>query len=400
VLTLEEAAGRMLAAAPAIAGVEELPTEAAVGRILARPVLALVDVPPADNAQMDGYAVRCADLAAGVPAVLPVALRIAAGQAPGVLPAGAAARIFTGAPIPDGCDAVVMQEAAGAVTAGVEIREQPVPGQWIRRRGADITRGSVALAAGQALRAQHLGIAASVGAAHLTVVRRPRVAFFCTGDELTLPGETAAPGRIYNSNRYVLAGLLQALGCEVHDLGIVRDQLAATQRALERAATGADLVLSSGGVSVGEEDHVKAALAALGELQAWRIAIKPGKPLAFGRVGSVPFIGLPGNPVASFVSFVILVRPFLLRCMGASDIRPRAAGVCADFERPADPLRREFLRARLNDSGRLELFPSQNSALLSSVSWADGLVDLPAGEAVVRGQTVRFLPFGELTGPP
>jgi molybdopterin molybdotransferase len=398
-LTLEQASAQMLAAVQPIAGVEELPTAAAGGRVLARPVMALVDVPPVDNAQMDGYAVRCADVPR-VPAVLPVALRIAAGQAPGILPPAAAARIFTGAPIPEGCDAVVMQEAAEARSEGVEIREAPVPGRWIRRRGSDLARGSVALAAGQALRAQHLGIAASVGAAHLTVVRRPRVALFCTGDELATPGEPAAPGRIYNSNRYVLAGLLQALGCEVHDLGIVPDSLAATQRALERAATGADLVLSSGGVSVGEEDHVKAALASMGALQLWQIAIKPGKPLAFGRVGAVPFIGLPGNPVASFVTFVILVRPFLLRCMGVSEVAPRAARLRADFERAADPVRREFLRARLNEQGGLDLYPSQNSALLSSVSWADGLVELPPGTAVVRGQAVRYLSLGELSGPP
>jgi molybdopterin molybdotransferase len=399
VLTLEQAGALMLAAARPIAGVEELATGAAGGRVLARPVNALVDVPPLDNAQMDGYAVRCADLP-GVPATLPVALRIAAGQAPGILPPAAAARIFTGAPIPAGCDAVVMQEATQALGESVVIREAPVAGQWIRRRGSDIALGSVALQAGQALRAQHLGIAASVGAAHLTVVRRPRVALFCTGDELASPGETPAPGRIYNSNRFVLAGLLQALGCEVHDLGIVPDKLAATQLALERAATGADLVLSSGGVSVGEEDHVKAALSSMGELQMWQIAIKPGKPLAFGRVGAVPFIGLPGNPVASFVAFLVLVRPFILRCMGVAAVAPRAASVRADFERAADPVRREFLRARFNDAGGLELFPSQNSALLSSVSWADGLVDLPAATAVVRGQSVRFLSFGELTGPP
>jgi molybdopterin molybdotransferase len=399
VLTLEQAGTLMLAAARPIAGVEELTTGAAGGRVLARPVSALVDVPPLDNAQMDGYAVRCADLP-GVPATLPVALRIAAGQAPGILPAAAAARIFTGAPIPAGCDAVVMQEATQAQGESVVIREAPVVGQWIRRRGSDITLGSVALQAGQALRAQHLGIAASVGAAHLTVVRRPRVALFCTGDELATPGETPAPGRIYNSNRFVLAGLLQALGCEVHDLGIVPDKLAATQLALERAATGADLVLSSGGVSVGEEDHVKAALSSMGELQMWQIAIKPGKPLAFGRIGAVPFIGLPGNPVASFVAFLVLVRPFILRCMGVAAVAPRAASVRADFERAADPVRREFLRARFNDTGGLELFPSQNSALLSSVSWADGLVDLPAATAVVHGQSVRFLSFGELTGPP
>jgi len=295
---------------------------------------------------------------------------------------------------------VVMQEAALAVGDAVTIGEAPRAGQWIRRRGSDIACGVVALKQGQGLRAQQLGIAASVGAAHLTVVRRPRVALFCTGDELATPGETPVPGRIYNSNRYVLSGLLQALGCEVHDLGIVPDRLAATRAALERAAAGADAIVSSGGVSVGEEDHVKAALAAMGELHLWQLAMKPGKPLAFGRVGTVPFLGLPGNPVASFVTFVMLVRPFLLRAMGVEQVHPRAAYVRADFERAPDPVRREFLRVRINDAGGLDAYASQNSALLSSVSWADGLADLPAGTAVMKGQPVRYLPLSELTGPP
>ena len=398
-LSVEQALAQMLAAAKPIAGTEELPTDQAGGRVLARALSSLVDVPPLDNAQMDGYAVRCADIAS-VPARLPVRLRIAAGQMPGELPAGAAARIFTGAAIPAGCDAVVMQESTRADGDAVLILEAPKPEQWIRRRGIDIVRGATALAAGQALRAPQLGIAASVGAARLTLVRRPCVALFSTGDELSMPGEAAAPGRIYNSNRYALCGLLRALGCEVHDLGIVPDKLAATREALERAALGADLVLTSGGVSVGEEDHVKAAVTSLGQLHLWQVAMKPGKPLAFGRVGDVPFIGLPGNPVSSFVTFVILVRPFLLRTMGVPDAEPRAVAVRADFARPADPQRREFLRVRRNAAGGLDAFPSQNSALLSSVAWADGLADIPPGRAITAGEPVDFLSLHELTGPP
>jgi len=398
VLTIEQAQERMLAAAQPLAGTEELPTQAGGGRVLARPVVALVDVPPLDNSQMDGYAVRCGDLGQ-IPATLPVRLRIAAGQGPSQLPAAAAARIFTGAPIPEGSDAVVMQEATRAEGENVVILEAPKPGQWIRRVGSDIARGAVALPAGAALRAQHLGIAASVGVAHLAVVRRPRVALLCTGDELAMPGEARAPGRIYNSNRFVLTGLLETLGCYVRDMGIVPDRLEATRKALEDAAGDADLILSSGGVSVGEEDHVKAALAALGELQLWQIAMKPGRPLAFGRVREVPFIGLPGNPVSAFVTFVLLVRPFLLRRLGVRDVAPKAVPLRADFERAADNARREFLRVRLNDSGGLDLFPSQNSSLLSSVTWADGLVDLPPATPVKRGQSVRFLSFSELTGP-
>jgi molybdopterin molybdotransferase len=399
VLSVEQALVQMQAGLRVIPESEELPTAQAGGRVLARPVMALVDVPPMDNAQMDGYAVRCADIAR-VPARLPVRLRIAAGQVPGELPAGAAARIFTGAPIPGGCDAIVMQEATRTDGDAVVVLEQPTPNQWIRRRGIDIARGTVALAAGQALRAQHLGIAASVGAARLGVVRRPRVALFSTGDELAMPGDAPAPGRIYNSNRYALSGLLLSLGCEITDLGIVPDTLAATRQALAQAAQGADLVLSSGGVSVGEEDHVKAALESLGSLQLWQIAMKPGKPLAFGHIGAVPFIGLPGNPVSSFVTFLIFVRPFILRLLGVPLTDPQAVLLRADFARPADPQRREFLRVRINAGGGLEPYPSQNSALLSSVAWAHGLADLPAGRVVTVGEPLRFLSFHELTGPP
>ena len=398
-LTIEQALERMRAAARAIPDIETIATRAAGGRVLARDVISQVDVPPLDNAQMDGYALRVAD-AGTFPLRLPLSLRITAGQAPGVLPPGSAARIFTGAPIPQGCDAVVMQEDAQAADGHVVLQRRPEPAQWIRRAGSDIARGAVALPAGMALRAQHLGVAASVGVAQLDVVRRPRVALFCTGDELAMPGEAIAPGRIYNSNRFVLAGLLESLGCEVNDLGIVPDTLAATQAALRQAAAGADLVLSSGGVSVGEEDHVRAALETLGRLDLWQIAIKPGKPLAFGNVLGVPFIGLPGNPVSSFVTFVILVRPFLLHCLGMRDVGPHGFEVRADFSHRGDALRREFLRARINDAGGVELFASQSAAVLSSVAWAHGLVDLAAGVAVSHGQPVRFLALAELAGPP
>ena len=397
-LTIEQAGEHMLAAAGQIAGVEDLPTQSASGRVLAHPVIAQVDVPPLDNSQMDGYAVRCCDLVT-VPATLPVRLRIAAGQGVMRLPEASAARIFTGAPIPDGCDAVVMQEATRVEGDSVVILQAPQPGEWIRRVGSDIALGTVALAAGQPLRAQHLGIAASVGVARLTVVRRPRVALLCTGSELAMPGDPPVPGRIYNSNRFVLAGLLETLGCSVRDLGIIPDQLDATRAALEDAAASADLIVSTGGVSVGEEDHVKTALSALGELHLWRIAMTPGKPLAFGHARQVPFVGLPGNPVASFVSFVLLVRPFLLRCLGVRDVAPKAVALRADFDRAPDSERRRYLRARLNGAGGLDLFPNQNSALLSSVAWADGLVDIAPGVAVASGQQVRFLFFSELTGP-
>jgi len=398
-LSLDQVLAQLLAAVRPLTQIEEVDTSAALGRVLAQPLLSLIDVPPHDNAQMDGYAVRSADIAAA-PCTLPVPLRVAAGQLAPPLPARSAARIFTGAPLPAGCDAVVMQENTQAGTGEVTILQVPPPGQWIRRRGSDLAAGATALAAGQALRPQHLGIAASVGAARLQVVRRPQVALFCTGDELAMPGEPAAPGRIYNSNRYLLAGLLESLGCRVQDLGIVPDRLAATRAALAQAAGTADLIVSSGGVSVGDEDHVKAALASLGRLDTWQIAMKPGKPLAFGRVGEVPFIGLPGNPVSSFVTFVLLVRPFLLRSMGIASVRPRAQRLRADFSWKGDAQRREFLRVRRNDRGGLDLYPSQNAALLTSLAWADGLVDLPAGQAVTPGDSLAFLALSDLTGPP
>jgi molybdopterin molybdotransferase len=403
VLSFEEARERLLAAALPIGEVEAVRTEHAAGRVLGHAVTALVDVPAADNAQMDGYAVRCADLA-HVPARLPVALRIAAGAVAPPLPLGAAARIFTGAPLPAGCDAVVMQEEATAEGDDVVLNRRPQPGQWIRRAGSDFARGSVALPAGQALGPQHLGVAASVGIATLAVVRRPRVSLLCTGDELAMPGDAATAGdgrgRVFNSNRFVLAALLEALGCVVHDLGIVRDAAEATKNALEQAAVGADLIISAGGVSVGDEDHVKAAVASLGSLQLWGVAMKPGKPLAFGQVGTVPFIGLPGNPVSSFTTFVMLVRPYLLKRMGANCVLPRAIALPADFARAADSDRREFARVRRDGAGRLELYRSQNSALLSSVAWADGLADIPPGTEVVPGMVLPYLGLNELTGPP
>lgn len=310
----EDMRAALLAAATPLSAVEEVPTAEALGRVLAVDQLSGLDVPPLDNSSMDGYAVRCADIAA--PGTwLRVAQRIPAGSVGHSLEPGTAARIFTGAPVPHGADAVVMQELCTLDGDGVLIDHQPRPGEWIRRAGEDIARGSVVLTAGQRLGPQMLGLAASVGCAALPVFRRLRVALFSTGDELVMPGEPLPPGAIYNSNRYVLRGLLEALGCQVSDLGIVPDSLAATRAALREAAAGNDLILTSGGVSVGEEDHIKPAVQAEGRLDAWLVAMKPGKPVAFGRVndaGGGPgaaFIGLPGNPVSSFVTFILLVRP-------------------------------------------------------------------------------------------
>jgi molybdopterin molybdotransferase len=287
----------------------------------------------------------------------------------------------------------------------VQFDAVPTPGQWVRRRGEDIRAGSIVLAAGTRLRPQALGLAASVGSAELVVMRKPRVALFSTGDELVMPGQVAPeqlrPGAIYNSNRFTLRGLLESLGCEVRDLGIVPDQLDATREALKTAAQGNDLILTSGGVSLGEEDHLRPALQAEGRLDLWQIAIKPGKPLAFGAVRRVRgaeavFLGLPGNPVSSFVTFALIVRPVLLRLMGATLVAPQRLTMRADFDWPRPDPRREFLRVRCNPDGGLDLFPNQSSGVLTSVTWADGLVDNPAGQAIERGDSVAYLPLSEL----
>ncbi len=395
----EDMRAALLAAATPLSAVEEVPTAEALGRVLAVDQLSGLDVPPLDNSSMDGYAVRCADIAA--PGTrLRVAQRIPAGSVGHSLEPGTAARIFTGAPVPHGADAVVMQELCALDGDGVLIDHQPRPGEWIRRAGEDIARGSVVLTAGQRLGPQMLGLAASVGCAVLPVFRRLRVALFSTGDELVMPGEPLPPGAIYNSNRYVLRGLLEALGCQVSDLGIVPDSLAATRAALREAAAGNDLILTSGGVSVGEEDHVKPAVEAEGRLDLWLVAMKPGKPVAFGRVdspaGGADFIGLPGNPVSSFVTFLMLVRPFILRRMGVEDCLPKGIILSAGFDWPRPDRRREFLRARIGEAGRVELFPNQGPGVLSSTVWAAGLVDNPAGHAVTRGEPVSFIPYSEL----
>jgi len=397
-LSFDEALQKLLAAARPVAETEDADTVSAIGRTLARAQASGIVVPPLDNSAMDGYAVRLADIpAAGTR--LAVAQRIPAGSVGTPLAAGTAARIFTGAPVPAGADAVVMQELCEHAGEGiVQVNHVPRPGENIRRAGEDIRHGAEILAAGVRLAPQDIGLAASVGLARLPVFRRLRVAVFFTGDELSMPGEALKPGGIYNSNRYTLRGLLAALGCEVRDLGIVPDSLEATRAALREAAAASDVIITSGGVSVGEEDHVKAAVQAEGALDLWKIAIKPGKPLAFGKVSlrDTAFIGLPGNPVSTFVTFLMLVRPFLLACQGARVTAPRGLMMRADFDWPSPDRRREFLRVRINNDGGLDLFPNQSSGVLTSCAWADGVVDNPPAQAVARGELVRFIPFSEL----
>jgi molybdopterin molybdotransferase len=403
-LTFEQAFERLLAAARPVAETRGLPLTAAAGRVLATPQVSAVASPPLDNSAMDGYAVRLADIAAAG-TCLPVSQRIPAGQVGGALQPGTAARIFTGAPVPPGADAVVMQERCERHDVGrgeaVVVNHVPRPGENIRRAGEDIAAGAEVLRAGIRLRPQDIALAASVGLPELPVYRRLRVGVFFTGDELSLPGQPLPPGGIYNSNTYAIRALLDDLGCEVRDLATVPDNLAATREALRKAAADNDLIITSGGVSVGEEDHVKPAVEAEGRLDLWKIAIKPGKPLAFGEInrdggGKTWFIGLPGNPVSAMVTFLVLVRPFLLRLQGVTDVVPRRFPLRAEFDWPRPDVRAEFLRGRMTNDGGVELFHNQGAGVLSSLSWGDGLVPLRPEQVVQRGDVVPFVPFAGL----
>ena len=435
-ISADDALARLLAAVAPSGRIDNVSTPEAWGRVLAQDVVSSVDVPPEDNSAMDGYAIRIANLVNGAGTLLPVSQRIVAGQVGRPLAAGTAARIFTGAQVPAGADAVVMQENCQAVPSagvddpfgGVRVNEMPVPGMAIRRRGEDVMGGHVVLRAGHRLDAAAIGLAATVGMARLDVAARPRVALFSTGDELVMPGEPLPPGAIYNSNRFMLGALLRGQGCLVTDLGNVPDRLDATRAMLREAAAGHDLILSSGGVSVGEEDHLKPALAAEGRLDLWAIAIKPGKPLAFGAVrrdsaaaapgrsGAGPqaleggprvsvggldgpetwFIGLPGNPVSSYVTFTLFVRPVLARLQGAQAVTPVGLPVRADFAWPKPDRRREFLRVRRNAQGGLDLYRNQGSGVLTSLAWGDGLADIAPGQAVAPGDLVSYLSLAEL----
>ena len=395
--TTQETLAFLMEHAKRCASSQKLPTQQALGHILAEDLVSAVNVPTQDNSQMDGYAVRVADLQDEL--ILPISQRIPAGHPGHPLAIGTVARIFTGAVIPEGADAVVMQEDCEVMGEGVRIKVKPKAGDYIRRQGEDLQIDRIALQSGARLDAQHLGVAAAMGLTHLPVFRKVRVAAFFTGDELVMPGQSLQPGGIYNSNRDTLLALIRSFGCEVTDLGIVPDSLEATRQTLRHAAQNHDLIVTSGGVSVGEEDHIKPAVEAEGQLNLWQIAMKPGKPFAFGQVqrrgqdGHAWFMGLPGNPVASFVTFLIFARPFIHGLQGRTPTPLRSYVLRADFDWPKPDRRNEFLRVKVNEQGGLDLFPNQSSGVLTGAAWADGLLDNPPEQVIQRGDMVKYIPY-------
>jgi molybdopterin molybdotransferase len=396
----DEALRALVAKASPTNRVVNKPLLESFGEVLAESQCSTIDVPSADNSAMDGYALNTSDLKASGQTELVVSQRIAAGEAARPLQPGSAARIFTGAPIPDGADVVIMQEQVEAIDDRIRFDLKPETGMNIRRAGNDIHSGDTILHKGRRLRAQDIGLAASVGLEALPVFEKISVGMFLTGDELVEPGNPLTAGKIYDSNRYTLQGMLRQLGCEIIDLGLIGDTLEATKTAMLNAAKQADLVVTCGGVSVGEEDHVRVAIEQLGDLHLWRLRIKPGKPLAFGAINSTPFIGLPGNPVSVFATFCLFVAPLIKTLQGRPWQKPLAVQVTAGFDWPKPDSRREFLRARLeaDDNQHLvaKIYPNQDSGVLSSAVWAAGLVEIAEGQTLKAGDKVDYHSFEQL----
>lgn len=397
---VEQALETLLSSAKAITETEVIPVAQALGRVLAEDQQSTVDVPPADNSAMDGFVFNSADLIATPQATLPISQRIPAGVAPAPLQPGTAARIFTGAEVPAGADTVVMQENCQWQDEQVTLPESSNSGDNIRPQGQDIQSGSVIMSCGHRIKPQDMGLLASVGIAEIPVYRKLKIAILSTGDELVEPGTELQPGQIYNSNRYTLAGQMDALGFEIIDLGIVPDNMEATEESLRKAAKESDCIVTSGGVSVGEEDHVKACVEQLGSIDLWKLAIKPGKPLAFGNVLGTPFLGLPGNPAAVFVTCAIVARPYLLKTQGANELLPTPIKVTANFDRPKPAKRQEYLRAKLviNENGEAcaELVGNQSSGVLSTASVGNGFAVHPLGETINVGEPVQFFLFSDV----
>ncbi|QSP95866.1 molybdopterin molybdotransferase MoeA [Marinobacter salinisoli] len=394
---LEAAIDHLLAMAGEVMATETVNLTESLHRVLAEDQLVPADVPPADNSSVDGYAVRVEDVRPGQP--LPVSDRIPAGQAPRQLAPGSAVRIFTGSEIPPGANAVVMQERVDISDDGITIHADVSEGQNIRRRGQDLSKGSHALLKGTLIRPQEMGLLASIGLAQVPVKRKLNVAILTTGDELVDPGTPLAPGQIYNTNRYTLLGLLEQAGCAVTLCESLADDRATTADTLLRAAGQADLIITSGGVSVGEEDHVRAVLEQSSTLSLWRLAIKPGKPLAFGHVDNTPVLGLPGNPASVLVTFLMVAMPFIRKCQGRPGLEPAGEALPAEFSVHETSVRREFVRVRrVHRSNQcwLETYPNQSSGMLSSACWADGLAVVPENTRVSPGDLLTYYSFNEL----
>ncbi len=400
-IPVETALEALLSQAIAITETETVELNETLGRVLAQDIHSQIDVPPFNASAMDGYAINSADIGCDTP--LAISQRIAAGQQPtAALAQGSVARIFTGAPLPEGADTVVMQEACSVADDHVTLPTDIKIGQFVRLKGNHVRYGAVILRKGTKLGPAEIGLAASTGINKIFVYRRLKVALLTTGNELIEPGLPLQPGQIYNANQYLLANMLTTLNCNVTSLGPVSDDAAAIKAALKQAAQSCDVIISSGGVSVGEEDHVKAVVEELGRLDLWRIRIKPGKPLAFGNVLAKPFIGLPGNPVSSFVTFCLFARPFILKRQGLTKTTAKSFPVLADFEQPKPDSRREYKRVSLltNEAGQIMARPydSQDSATLMSTSNSDGLLCVPEGVTFERGEPLSFMPYSELLG--
>lgn len=372
------------------AGLESVPVHEALGRVVAADIVAAVDVPPAANSAMDGYAYCAADAAANKYR-LALSQRIPAGAAPAPLEPGTVARIFTGGEIPAAADTVAIQENCVDSDGWVKLDKKAEAGANIRAQGQDIQAGAVIVTAGTRLRAQEMGLLSSVGIAAVEVFKPLKVAIFSTGDELVEPGMPLHQGQIYNSNRATLIGLIEALGMVPVDLGVVPDRLAATQHVLKKAAMRGDVIISAGGVSVGEEDYVKTAVEKVGAVEFWKVAIKPGKPLAFGHVENTPFIGLPGNPASVFTTFMMLARPFLLACQGCTAVKTSPLQAPALFAKAGEK-RQVYLRGRLTGGG-VEIYPNQSSGVLSSACWGDVFVVQKPGQSIEQADLVDVLPY-------
>jgi len=395
--SVDDALTYLLAQATAITRTETVSIADSLGRILAEDHSAPADVPPADNSAVDGYAICQGDTSPDQ--WLRVSDRIPAGMAPRPLQPGTAVRIFTGSEIPEGADAVVMQERVEHIDDGIVIQGAVEPAQNIRRRGQDLAKGSLALARGTRIRPQEMGLLASMGVSQVPVLARLKVAILNTGDELVEPGKPLGPGQIYNSNRFTMLGLLAEAGCEVVLCETLEDTRKETRATLQRAATQADLILTSGGVSVGEEDHVRAVLEESGKLSLWRLAIKPGKPLAFGEIGGTPLLGLPGNPATVLVTFMMVAMPYIRKRQGRPEFYCIGERLPADFEITSPSIRREFIRARKNVSGTeitVAAYPNQNSGVLSSACWSSGLAVVPEHTTVKPGDLLTYYSFADL----